>query len=319
MARHPCGKCSTNVGNVKAVQCSICNRWYHYECANINEEMYKLIAATVASNKNHCWCCDYCQGAISAINKRVIAMEVRFKEVEDKLSTNTDKIDNVDSRVTTLEDEVKDLKDGNAVNTAVKHSQDTIFKELSDRESRKCNLVIHQIPEAPADMSRDDKITYDKTEIKKILSLCGLNVADDDVKFHRRLGEPNRNTDQDLRPVLVGFREEKLKNNVLTNASKLKESSRSEVQIGPDLTKQQRLEEKNLRDERDRLNAEMPAEEAGNWEWRLVGPKGLRKLVKGSKRRKRQRSGETATEFQAPPRQRIRSNRLGSSTPMQEA
>ena len=319
MARHPCGKCSANVGNVKAVQCSICNRWYHYECANINEEMYKLIAATVASNKNHCWCCDYCQGAISAINKRVIAMEVRFKEVENQLNTNTAKLDNVDSRVDTLEDTVKDLKEGNAVDTAIKHSQDAVFKELSDRESRKCNLIIHQMPEAPADMSRDDKITHDKTEIKKILTLCGLTVADDELKFHRRLGEPNSSADQDHRPVLVGFREEKLKNSVLSCSSKLKGSSRPEVQIGPDLTKQQRIEEKSLREERDRLNSEMPAEEAGNWEWKLVGPKGLRKLIKASKRRKRQRSGEAAADPQAPPRQRIRSHRSGSSTQMQEA
>ena len=48
----------------------------------------------------------------------------------------------------------------------------------------------------------------------------------------------------------------------------------------PDLTKQQRKEEQDLRKKVEELNEERTEEDAGNFIWKVVGPRGQRKMYK---------------------------------------
>ncbi len=54
----------------------------------------------------------------------------------------------------------------------------------------------------------------------------------------------------------------------------------SNVSVISDLTKRQREEEKKMRQEADRLNAERSKEDEKNWLWKVVGRRGERRLVK---------------------------------------
>ena len=64
-----------------------------------------------------------------------------------------------------------------------------------------------------------------------------------------------------------------------------RETEVSEVNFGPDLTKEQRKEEMDMKKEMEDKNRALSADEkAKNLAWRMVGPRGERRLVKGTVR-----------------------------------
>ena len=78
---------------------------------------------------------------------------------------------------------------------------------------------------------------------------------------------------------MVGFYEEGDKSRLLRCDTR--RTSFSEVDIGPDLTKQQRQEETNLKGEAVRRNMRMGDEDrAKNLAWLVVGPRGKKRLEK---------------------------------------
>ena len=118
--------------------------------------------------------------------------------------------------------------------------------------------------------------------MKKIDSVCeSLNIdfrPESDIKFINRLGERK---DNNIRPIVMGFRVQSIRDLLLNRAYRLKNSPNfSEVRVLPDLTPQQRKEEADLRVEADNRNAEL--KKAGNLstEWRVVGGKGAKFLKK---------------------------------------
>ena len=95
-----------------------------------------------------------------------------------------------------------------------------------------------------------------------------------DVRFTARLGEPKKNSDT-TRPLLIGFKDNITRNKVLSNARKLAESEYDNVQIVPDLTKKQRLDDANVRKECEKMNSQLSEEvfysgSTRHWEKRAV-------------------------------------------------
>ena len=83
-----------------------------------------------------------------------------------------------------------------------------------------------------------------------------------DIKFASRLGEQSPDSS---RPLLIGFKDLKVKNDILNNAHKLSNSDDNDpwasVNVIQDLTKQQRKEELALRDEMKKKNRELSDED----------------------------------------------------------
>lgn len=83
---------------------------------------------------------------------------------------------------------------------------------------------------------------------------------------------------------MVGFFRESQKEELLENVRKLKESPLAEVGVSRDLTRRQREEEAELEEEALRKNETISEEDrAKNLEWRVVGQKGERRLIKATK------------------------------------
>ena len=102
-----------------------------------------------------------------------------------------------------------------------------------------------------------------------------------DIKFCRRIGvrggEP--------RPLVVGFRREVNKEDVLDCAWNLKNTKFNDVNVVPDLTKEQRMEKKELTKEAQKRNNNRTTDEvAKNVEWQVVGRKGEKRIIKGTSR-----------------------------------
>ena len=135
-----------------------------------------------------------------------------------------------------------------------------------------------------------------------IFKALKLNIGEEAIRFCRRIGEKKENP----RPMVVGFWAEGDKCLLLRNAKHLDKTIFKEVTVGPDLTKKQRAEEAEMREEADRRNREELTEDdaSKNLKWTVVGDRGKKSLIKTvaregergtSWRRREDQGGETRT------------------------
>ena len=82
------------------------------------------------------------------------------------------------------------------------------------------------------------------------------------------------------RPLKISFRNYAVRENVFTRARNLPCTKYHALSIVPDLTDQQRKEDKELYAEAEKKNAEMTSEDAENFVYRCIGRRGERTIAK---------------------------------------
>ena len=285
----PCIRCSNHVKiNDHAIQCALCDLWVHKECEKMSDETFKVLDVQNEENGRCFWSCVSCNSYARKFDKRMRDMEKRVTKLEettvpklnDDISGAIKDISDLKSSFKKLSEETKESQSGN-----VESVSSAVFDEFRERESRKCNVVVHNISESGAEVAEaEDILKYDKDKLQE---LCGVLSLDIDVaecaRFVKRLG-PRVEDSTSPRPLLVGFKNVETVNSVLQKAPKLaeKEEPWSRINVVKDITKIQRKEEKKLREDVVKKNAERTAEESENWEWKIVGRRGERKIVKVS-------------------------------------
>ena len=96
----------------------------------------------------------------------------------------------------------------------------------------------------------------------------------------RRLGKRSPNKP---RPLLVEFKDEEKKTNLMSNLSNLSKAPDAikKISVQHDLTKKQRDEEKEIRERAKKMEAD---DESGEFNYRVRGPPWARRIVKMKKR-----------------------------------
>jgi hypothetical protein len=315
-----CGGCGKVAGG-GTVQCKGCDMWWHQSCSGMKKSMYELILLTTQENGDHCWCCRVCICLKDSLKQSILALEAKYQNLDgrvtvntdniqanmDNIQSNTDKLDTNISKTDKLSDTVDQLKvslegvaskDGSSV-----VDNDFIFNEIREREARKCNILVHGIPEPEADSN--DKNADDKSELKSLAAAIGIKIdASSDIKFCYRVGIKS---DNNCRPLKVGFYEQRNCERFLSTSWKLKGNKKLSynASIVSDITNQQRSEEAKLRKQVDDDNSKLSAEDTHCF--RLVGRRGHRIIVKVKKQvegeqdnsnRKRPLSPETSSNIQ---------------------
>ncbi len=268
--------CKKSLQRNISVPCQVCEEYTHPDCSNISKDLLQYLIEETKSGNNISWSCSSCSKVAKILNNKI---KLLAKEIEDVKKD----IKDLKAGQTETDKNIEDVRSVCNKNTAEIESADkrvkqSIFAELRDREEKKCNVVIHGIPEAEDELSGIEKKEYDVQSILNITDEILPNEKYDknDFKFVKRLGEKSENP----RPILLGLKNEDSKCLLLRNAKNLKDSVNFfEINVVPDLTKQQRLEEVELGQEAARRNAAMEPADALNWEWKLVGPKGRKRLV----------------------------------------
>lgn len=70
-----CGKCSHTVGDSdQAVECDICEVWYHIVCANIPVEVYEYMMDEENQDQTS-WYCNSCKKGCVKLHKRIVKVE----------------------------------------------------------------------------------------------------------------------------------------------------------------------------------------------------------------------------------------------------
>jgi hypothetical protein len=137
-----CNHCNKKVKEKeKALQCEICEMWYHIECRGVSVAMYKLL---IGEGKNIHWFCDNCNGAVAKIYKVVCTVQNRQDVIEDKV----DKI-------------------SGSLNDMKENINDTIDKRLEERKNRRRreqNLILFNVPESKSE-DEDTASTLDDGKV----------------------------------------------------------------------------------------------------------------------------------------------------------
>ena len=202
----------------------------------------------------------------------------RVAELDDKIDENTDSISDLDGKVDAIEVRVTEIENA----TPTDSSNHLFEEELTERESRRPNIMVHSMPEPPTTVrSFKERKDQDMLKLKSVLAAIGVEIdTNEDVKFSRRTGEMHADPETNPRPMVVGFREQSIRDKVLSKARKLPDTDFSEVNIVADLTAKQRKYETELRKKADDLNEQRTEEESLNFKWQILGPRGQRILKK---------------------------------------
>ena len=276
---YPCIKCDAHVAKTaSAVQCIFCDLWIHQKCANMTDEHYKQLV-DAKETFGHCvYMCKSCHISQKKTNSALNALDKRVTAVEEKNAAQDNEIAAVKTQVNDIKKHVDEF--GKNKDKSRQESEFAVYQELRDREGRKSNVVIHSLLEPGADIVEPEaRKSKDMDGLAGLFSEIGATVdVKRDVMFAKRLGARG----EGARPLLVGFNNMESRDSVLDKAKNLADMDEDmqRISIIRDLTQKQRDEEEWLRTEAERKNGLLSPDDAENWMWRVVGPRGQRRLIK---------------------------------------
>ena len=282
--KYPCLICSVEVGGkAGGVQCSYCDRWVHPKCANISKAHFELYKQPTCQ-----YICETCVKISTKIKKEIQHLQVKQMEMREDIEANKEEIATQKRRMDKVERKVEELDPAKII----EQSRDSMLKELRERESRKDNLVIHQVEETEVGSGLEKK-EQDIKKIKEIFDFLNCPPLNNDgIKFIFRVGEKKEER-PGPRPIILCLKDPGARTHVLENARRLASTRFERISITPDLTPLQRKEEDGLRKEAESRNSAMTNDERLNYEWVLVGRKGQKSLIK----RKRYIQGGEASRW----------------------
>lgn len=273
-------ECKSN-SKRRSVRCQYCNLWIHNDCAGLSEELYKILSEQSSVIGIFQYTCKSCISGSAILSQRIIEIDKRVGEVEKQSQKNALDIAEIRDRNKKTDDRVGNLETN--FEEASSRTKDSVFYEMSERESRKCNLVFHGVPEPPRSVKAGTE--KKKLDLENISSICSaiespVNI-ETEIKFCARLGRLDPAKPDQTRPLLVGACDVNTKQKILNNARKLKDlPNYKKVGICADLTKLQRRQEADLWAEAASRNEEMSPEDSLNFVWRPTGPRGLQTLAR---------------------------------------
>ena len=275
MTKYLCMVCKKGLQRAVCVPCQVCEEYTHPECSSISKDLLQYLIDETKEGNAISWTCTPCRkvgkvllNKIKILNKDIETLKNDVKDLKDDKSKMESEIAKVDEKCDKNSMNIEKVSDD------VKSS---VFSELRQREEKMNNVVIHGIPEVEDDIPGLQKKEKDMEEVINVVNvIIESEMKTSDIKFIKRLGEKN----DDCRPLLLGCKNVDLKCQILQNAKLLKDSELySDVRLGPDLTAQQRKEERDLHTEALHKNAALSVEDALNLEWRVVGAKGSKRLA----------------------------------------
>ena len=236
----------------------------------------------VAKRGNHLRSCTSCSKAHNELKIEVDLLKKNLMEIQEQVSSNRSRIDRMTDRAESMESRITEVEKATDKEAIISDINDMQVVETAEREARKDNIIIFQLPEP------DDSVTVGSVRKEKdgealadVLLDIGVAVdIKDDIKFWVRTGDKKEGQNKP-RPLLIGFRDENKKKEVFNKARNLAKSNKyKNISIAHDLTKKQREEDDELRRTAEKRNQEMDEEDQENYEWRVLGPKGQRKLLR---------------------------------------
>ena len=276
----PCGYCHESTSGAAAVQCAICDFWHHKSCVQgMSDEFYRHLFTAKEAGLRVTWLCEKCDKTAKKLESLIVVLGTRVDSLEQRMEKNEEMAKANTENVVTLKEKIENMEKNERDAGATACT--TVFKEIKERENRKDNVVVHNMPEPGRRVKEGkEREAADLEELQKVLDSIQAEVdLKTVVRWSRRLGERK---DNGPRPLLLGFAESSAKEKILDKAHKLDDDEEYKaIHIVQDLTKKQRDEEDAMRKEAASKNEAEGAE--SNYHWKVVGRRGKRRVAKARK------------------------------------
>jgi len=313
-----CGICAKIVGDKEpGIQCEVCEKWWHTNCVKIPDDVYKVLGK-IPNLHWFCEVCNLGAHKILAnltkLNEKVDQFEIELKsnttefkkfgermdKVDMEIKKLRDNVDNINRSVQRdqvsfrdimkkeMEDEVKRNLDEQmckvsndlvSVQNIITETRTSAIEER-DKEVRRNNVIIYQVPESSGD-SPADRVKNDTRVCLKFFDQLRIGLTDEDILSVIRLGKHNPTATNPC-PLLVKFADRTSKNLLMENLYKIR-SINAEFQnfiIAHDMTKNEREQCRTLVSDAKQKTEQ----ESGEWRYVVRGSPGMMKIVKLRKR-----------------------------------
>ena len=239
-----------------AIQCEMCGCWEHKQCAKVSDELYVLLDKVPDNVK---FFCTPCSSLVPRVLKFYNDMSDCTKVVDEKISYLENKLSQGLTNITkqfseqlkTIESKLADAPMAMDQETSQTQSKpvtvDTASKivdEYRDKEMRKSNIIIFNIPE-PKSMENAERKKEDIAVINANAEELGSTTLDivDVVRLGAKSSDKNR-------PLKVHLNSLSQRRFLLMKAKELRQSKQfSSMYINSDLTYKERQASKELRQE----------------------------------------------------------------------
>lgn len=272
-----CGFCHKTVCSTdKAVLCEYCKLWFHISCESVPEGVYEYLG----SRGVH-WFCRGCDSKFSEMLRGLQKVEeqqqlfdrrqVRYeednkclKERQDTLQEDfvglreeieivkegwsclmselEERLEKISENQTRVTAQVVPVTEGNTGNVGIGLTRREVVEQI-ERDKRKMNLMVMGIKEG----DREEDV------VNSIIDKLGGVVEEGDISSIERVG---KRVDDKNRPIRVSFRNSELRAKLLKKKVELRGTTLKDLYLSPDLTPQQQVFDKTLRDKFKKLQTE---------------------------------------------------------------
>ena len=197
-----CSSCSKLVTK-NGVLCEMCDGWFHNQCEKISKDDYDKMSAL--GNKSR-WFCQTCSIKFKVIKSDNDKMKEEIAALKDDNKLLRDKLERIEEKLRSEErarfDKIEEKLDNiqkNLVNDIKQKIMDDMKEEV-EKEKRKDNLVIYNLPEPEllTDQDGQDELDNYEKQICKELIEKEIKVPNVTIVSVKRLGngKPKNQTRQ---------------------------------------------------------------------------------------------------------------------------
>ncbi len=234
-----CPDCQNHVKDEdKGINCDQCKQWWHARCAKVTNKEYEVLG----KSSNFRWYCKECSCKERDVEKQPNQiMSQQLTNMMQMMTSILERLDKIE-RNHSMDKEIEDLVEAKV--------QETVA-EMQEKEKRKLNLVIFNLPESQG-VSKEEVKENDTKSIQNIVNsiLPETEAKEIKIKDPVRLGPANLGK----KPRILKFsvNSEEAKNSIIKNAVKVNKketANKDKVYINPDYTNKERDLNKKLRQE----------------------------------------------------------------------
>ena len=261
-----CYECSTVVLE-KALQCDCCNFWHHIGCVGIDMKFYRLLDNNKINGIR--WYCRKCDKGMENLKKMITTVQERQEKTESRLAQLESEAKETKGLKERVEELEKSFKETQAqTTTATGTPQNTTYammaasdnkpiftksdreivsesvEELREREKRKHNILLYNVPESTADDVEARK-EHDLTKVDEVLDTLDLKGRVTITKPVRLAKSKIPEHADKPRPLRVTLTDDSKRKEILQRAKNLDERKKSRMKnifLKRDLTPLERTE-----------------------------------------------------------------------------
>lgn len=196
-----CKRCNKEIPQKDALQCSICDDYFHYACVKMSETNFRKMSSTNLAS----WKCTACkldirgmfEGLQSQLVESFTKTNALIEGVKVKIDTCIKNYEELNTKVDDLAGDVKSLKDANLA-ARVKEIEDKlnspapipstssapnqpaaieeICAELEDRRRRATNIMVYKFPEPTGSNAREE-MENDLIKLKEVMNALSPDLG----------------------------------------------------------------------------------------------------------------------------------------------